>query len=205
MRINSVDNNTPRFKALKIHDNVKPLLENQSIEYIKNLKQLGIRLKVFKHIDLVYKGNLIPKIYNSNSKLEKPFDYYQELLREENCLGKFITVTSENETISGHYPEQPFLFIDIFGSKEAVERYNEFKKLNSNDKLVEFCRILNEKEEKRIAKELARNIEIEAKRVAVKAELEGLYDLYCNSEKTEPSGKIQQGQGFLTRLKNIFK
>ena len=68
MQINSVNFNTPQFKALKISSNVKPLLENTSKEYIISLNKLGEKVKDFKYFDVVYKDVLVPKIYAVNSK-----------------------------------------------------------------------------------------------------------------------------------------
>lgn len=148
MQINSVNSITPQFKALKISSNVKPLLENTSKEYIISLNKLGEKVKDFKYFDVVYKDVLVPKIYAVNSKTDVPYDYYDRLLKEEKRLGKYYQVGNEYESSGGYFPDQPYLFISTYGTKEAAKKYNEFKLLTTHDKVAEYCRLLNDREEK---------------------------------------------------------
>lgn len=189
MRVNSVDNNSPRFKALKVSDSVKPLIEKESIEFVQNLKKLGERVKDFKHYDVVFKEDLIPKIYAANANINKDYDYLRVLRNQEKVLGQAYEYGDEYERHGGWHPEQPRLFLDMYDKKEAKEKYNEFKKLNGYDRVVEYCRMLNEQKEKRIAQELALKAEEEAKLAAEKAkkeafenEVKTLFDEYGYEE-----------------------
>ena len=217
MRVNSVENNSPRFKALKVSNSVKPLIEKESIEFVQNLKKLGERVKDFKHYDVVFKDDLIPKIYAANANINKDYDYYRVLRNQEKVLGRHYEYGDEYERYGGWHPDQPQLFIDIYGKKGAVEKYNEFKKLNGYDRVVEYCRMLNGEKEKMIAEELALKAEEEAKLAAEKAkqeafenELNGLYEGYGYEEPVEvkvipENENVAEKKGLFAKIKSFFK
>ena len=182
MQINKIDNSTNFKMALKINTKAMPVLKESTIERLNHIAEFGEKLKDIKLYDVHINENLKYEIRSANP--EDNYDYLAGLREAQSLCGKHYTLRGydgggETET-GGWYPDQPQSFRTKYG-KNAKEEYEKFKQLNLEDQITQYCKMLEDFELERIAKEeaeiAAKKAEEEAARLAQKEKDDALNNL----------------------------
>ena len=216
MQINKIDNSTNFKMALKINQKAMPKLKELPIERLREIEEFGEKLKDFKLYDVHLNENLKYEIRSANP--EDEYDYLAGLREAQSLCGKHYTLRGydgggETET-GGWYPDQPQSFRTKYG-KNAKEEYEKFKQLNLGDQIIQYCKMLEDFELERIAKEeaeiAAKKAEEEAARIAQKEKDDALNNLMHKYGYEEPVAEApeviakKQSIGEINSIKQFFK
>lgn len=191
MQINKIDNNTSFKMALKINTKAMPKLQELPIEKLREIEAFGEKLKDIKLYDVHLNERLKYEIRSVNSK--DNYDYLAGLREAQSLCGRHYTRMEYDgggeTTIGGYYPDQPRSFITKYG-KKAKEEYEKFKQLSLEDQITQYCKMLEEFELERIAKEeaeiAAKKAKEEAARLAQKEKDDALHNLMGKYGYEEP-------------------
>lgn len=165
MQVSPVRNTSIEFgMSLKINPNLKKSLKGQSLDYIQNLQKVGEDIKDVKYFDVILDGGLYPSVKKAGDAKSK--DYFAELKRQEPELGKLCTYAFDDgsgvETLQYFNPKYPKIFGDIY-KKQALEKYESFKKLDIISQAAELSKMLEKQELQKIAEERQKDILKQAK------------------------------------------
>ena len=188
MQISPVRNTRIEFgMSLRINPNLKKILKEQSLDYLQNLQKVGEDIKDVKHFDVILDRGIYPKVKKAGDVKSK--DYFAELKRQEPELGKLCTFAFGDgcgvETWQYFSPKYPKIFGNIY-KKQALEKYETFKKLDIISQAAELSKMLEIQELQKIAEEERKNILKQAKIQEDKqlnAKKESLVDNICKNFK----------------------
>ena len=110
MKTNSIQNNNTNFgMALKINPKLKPQLLSAHSATIERLQKIGKEAENVKLYDVCYEKDIyIPSVRSVVNQDGK--DYFAEMQRQEQLLGKPYTLTCGDETHQGYNPKEPPIF-----------------------------------------------------------------------------------------------
>lgn len=172
MKTNSIQNNNTNFgMALKINPKLKPQLLSAHSATIERLQKIGKEAKNVKLYDVCYEKDIyIPSVRSVVNQDGK--DYFAEMQRQEQLLGKPYTLTYGDETHQGYNPKEPPIFKTLY-KEEAAEKYRQYASLpNHHEKAVALSKILEERDMKYMKqKEIAKQAEL-VKKTRLKEEKE---------------------------------
>lgn len=186
MQVSPVRNSSIEFgMSLKINPNLKNVIKGQPLDYIQNLQRVGEDIKDVKYFDVILDGGLYPRVKKTGDTKSK--DYFAELKRQEPELGKLWTFDFDNgsgvETLQFFNPKFPKIFANIY-KKQALEKYELFKKLDIISQAAELSKMLEKQELQKIAEERQKNILKQAKiqeEKQLNAKKESLVDKLCKT------------------------
>ena len=206
MRINSV-NNTNFQMAMKINPKLESEIAKKGPNFVTELEKYGESLSGIKNYDVIFYDSFTPQIKRTDNI--NNIDYFGRLKQEESLLGKYYEMECGvvGETVGGFYPDEPSLFIRMYG-KDAKEKYAEFKKLDVMAQAAEYSRMLEKcdidailKSKKDEAVRLAKAGKEEQEHESLKKSVENLINRYRyipeeNTKKTEEKSSWRRILGF---------
>jgi len=206
MHINSVDNTNFRM-AMKINPKLESEIAKKGQNFVTELEKYGESLSGVKNYDVIFYDSFTPQIKRADNT--NNIDYFGKLKQEESILGKYYerNCGMVGETVGGFYPNEPSLFIRMYG-KDAKKRYAEFKKLDIMAQAAEYSKMLEEcdieavlKSKKDEAERLAKVVKEEQEQETLKKSVENLinrfrYNPEENIKKTEEKSPWKRIFGF---------
>ena len=140
MQIKAV-NNTNFQMAMKINPKLEPEIAKKGQKFVTELEKYGESISDIKKYNVIFDNSFIPQVRKAGNA--NGIDYFERLKREEALLGKFYEreCGMAGETVGGFYPNEPQLFIIMYG-KDAKAKYQEFKKLDVMAQAAEYSRML---------------------------------------------------------------